>query len=360
MKETVEKYHLNPENADYLNKLASHKNPHDLMRLMMKEMFGNTDLPVSQFQKTYWMIRGFSEEEAKKKVSELQDHTSRKRVREKLMKAGKTEQEVMMILEERSRKNSERSKRVHNDQREKDPLYVNKMSRFFKEFWMKKGFSESESVLLAAKASSDNRKKFREKLDSGEVERGWNTTTLDYWTKQGYSVEEAIRKRSERQCTFSLEKCIEKYGEVEGKIVWKNRQEKWKKSVFNTVRWIGGGISTISLDLFKRITENDRAQKGKNEKFIYYEGFVFKYDFCLNKKIIEFNGDYWHCNPNKYSSDYFHKNKQMLARDIWEFDRKKEEAARSKGYDYLVVWESEYKLFPEEIINKCKKFLNES
>ena len=43
-------------------------------------------------------------------------------------------------------------------------------------------------------------------------------TQLDYWIeKKGYNEEEAKIKLSERQSTFSLEKCISKYGEEEGK-----------------------------------------------------------------------------------------------------------------------------------------------
>lgn len=47
----------------------------------------------------------------------------------------------------------------------------------------------------------------------------------------------------------------------------------------------------------------------------------------------------------------------MTAQEIWNYDKKKEEIAKSKGYDYLTIWESEYKQNPEKIIEKCKNFL---
>lgn len=54
-----------------------------------------------------------------------------------------------------------------------------------------------------------------------------SNTSLKYYTSRGYTLEEAKIALSERQSTFSLAKCIEKHGEVEGKKVWQARQDKW-------------------------------------------------------------------------------------------------------------------------------------
>lgn len=39
---------------------------------------------------------------------------------------------------------------------------------------------------------------------------------LEYWIKRGFSEEDALKLQRDRQSTFSLEKCIKKYGEIEG------------------------------------------------------------------------------------------------------------------------------------------------
>lgn len=57
------------------------------------------------------------------------------------------------------------------------------------------------------------------------------TTRIDYWIKKGYSQDEAKQKLSERQSTFSYDKCIEKYGMAEGTKVFKKRQEKWQNTL---------------------------------------------------------------------------------------------------------------------------------
>ena len=69
---------------------------------------------------------------------------------------------------------------------------------------------------------------------------------LSYWTERGFTDEQAKEKVTERQSTFSLEKCIKKYGEVEGKKRWDERQCKWRESLGNR------GYSEIVLSNFKR------------------------------------------------------------------------------------------------------------
>jgi G:T-mismatch repair DNA endonuclease (very short patch repair protein) len=75
------------------------------------------------------------------------------------------------------------------------------------------------------------------------------------------------------------------------------------------------------------------------------------------KKIIEFNGDYWHCNPFIYEPTYFHKFMKCSAQEKWDIDKKKIELAESYGYEVLVIWESEYQKNKELTINKCIEYL---
>jgi hypothetical protein len=58
-------------------------------------------------------------------------------------------------------------------------------------------------------------------------------------------------------------------------------------------------------------------------------------------RIIEFFGDYWHCNPTIYSAHFYHTLVHKNAYEIWEFDNKRLEEFKNNGYDVFVVWESE-------------------
>ena len=70
-----------------------------------------------------------------------------------------------------------------------------------------------------------------------------------------------------------------------------------------------------------------------------------KYDLLIidKKTLIEFNGDYWHCNPKQYDADYLNKKKGMYAHEIWAHDARKKMTAESAGYRVITVWDSEYK-----------------
>lgn len=85
---------------------------------------------------------------------------------------------------------------------------------------------------------------------------------------------------------------------------------------------------------------------------------IFKLDYSLKNKAIEFNGDYWHANPKFYNADDVirYRNCEKTAREIWEIDRKRLEAI-SKTHKILVVWESDFKENREKEIERCIEFL---
>lgn len=56
-------------------------------------------------------------------------------------------------------------------------------------------------------------------------------TRIEYYLNKGYTQEESELLLKERQTTFSLEKCIEKYGEELGVEIFNNRQEKWQNTL---------------------------------------------------------------------------------------------------------------------------------
>ncbi len=61
------------------------------------------------------------------------------------------------------------------------------------------------------------------------------------------------------------------------------------------------------------------------------------------KKVIECYGDYWHCNPKKYKSDYYNKSLRMTAKEKWDKDAIKTNKLMSVGYDVEIVWENSKK-----------------
>lgn len=178
---------------------------------------------------------------------------------------------------------------------------------------------------------------------------------IEYYLKQGMNEEEAQSALRERQNTFSLEKCIEKYGEEEGKKRWQERQEKWlssyKKVNFSMIsQMLFWEIYETMKDNAKNIyfaTLNENKEKdfsGKNYEYVLqtHESFV-KPDFIiLNKrKIIEFDGDYWH---NKGRGNRLR-------------DSERDVAIERQGFKVYHVAERDFKKNPQKIIQKCIEFI---
>ena len=61
------------------------------------------------------------------------------------------------------------------------------------------------------------------------------------------------------------------------------------------------------------------------------------------KLCIEFQGDYWHMNPKKYSENSHDKKRDLTAKEIWKSDKIKKESFLEKypDYTYLEIWESD-------------------
>lgn len=184
---------------------------------------------------------------------------------------------------------------------------------------------------------------------------------VDYWVARGYTREEAKHIISESQKTFSLEKCISKYGEEHGRQVFEERQRKWVKSLRKSFMEHGDSRNPQSLlaeTLITALCKELSIKYPYREKYISdSDGNHFAYDFTYGNKMIEINGDYWHCNPLMYKEDYFNKSKRLYAKEIWEYDARKAECAKKHGYKLLVVWENEYNQNPEDTIKKCLDFL---
>jgi hypothetical protein len=180
-------------------------------------------------------------------------------------------------------------------------------------------------------------------------------TQPEYWEARGYTHEEAIAMIHDGRFAFSLEKCVTKYGEEEGRKFYEDRQKRWQQSLRN--RFIKESCNGIHQSRFANVIINSLMCYWPD---IEKEFNIDKYSFDLRYKnvLIEFNGDYWHMNPAKYKSSAINKTSKKSAKDIWERDAQKITTATTAGYNILVVWESEYKSDPIATIQKCKDYIN--
>jgi len=92
----------------------------------------------------------------------------------------------------------------------------------------------------------------------------------------------------------------------------------------------------------------------KKNKYNYLVDF---YDKKQNV-IIEFYGDFWHCNPEMYGHDFFHPYIKKYAKDIWLKDTKrKQEIIKLTNTIFIEIWENDFKNNPDIVINNIKTIL---
>jgi len=99
------------------------------------------------------------------------------------------------------------------------------------DYWTIRGYSLDQAIAEVSARQKYNANAYYSSTTKDE--RAYkNVTCKEYWmSRHNMTEEEAIRKISERQSTFSLEKCIEKHGEVEGTKIWQARQDKWQDNL---------------------------------------------------------------------------------------------------------------------------------
>ena len=129
-------------------------------------------------------------------------------------------------------------------------------------------------------------------------------------------------------------------------------------------RWANGSMEETRIKLSKLMKERiasghikgyirSKAEdelinilKNKNilvEPNYLLEGKIFDLYIPSFNLLIEYNGDYWHCNPKKYDANYFNIKKNKTAKELWEYDANKLYLAKKNAYNCEVIWETEYK-----------------
>lgn len=143
------------------------------------------------------------------------------------------------------------------------------------------------------------------------------------------------------------------------------KQEKYRQMSRDIMRsnWDNGILDRkVISEQMKQTQRSGKIKSGivsKREKEIVKEikqlGYKLIHSYRVDSKIcdvyipslnliIEYFGDYWHCNPKKYESDFFNKKKGKFAWELWDYDKKKIDLIKSYGYNLEVVWEGDLKL----------------
>jgi len=224
------------------------------------------------------------------------------------------------------------------------------------EYWINRGYSLEDAKIQVSKIQSNNGKHRNGGESSTAFQYKW------WMRKHNLTEEEAIQKVYEIQSKNSS-----KSKKFSGKKHSDTSRRQISISMSNHISNVGkkewiehfGDFSMYyrskpEIELFNYIRDNIN----ENVECNVFVGSR-NVDILCGNKIIEFFGDYWHCNPNKYKKDYFHSRIKLLAEEIWDNDNDKINYLKSKNYDVLVIWENEWSKNRDVEISKIKRFLND-
>lgn len=219
-------------------------------------------------------------------------------------------------------------------------------------FWLNRGLSEQESKEKVRQIQSNNAKKRTKSSYSNTSFK--LKSSVDYWTKLGYSKEESeiLREPFLDKMRNDLDSLIARYGDQLGTEKWIKRCSRYKDSIRKNLanRSTGGYVSKESLRFFIPLYKLCRKKglsrkdiyfgiKGSKEYFIRDTSFDYNtgkfYDFCIPSLglIVEYHGTFWHPKSKETWT-----NPWMSYDDAVTRDRHKQSLAESRDMSYHVVW----------------------
>lgn len=202
---------------------------------------------------------------------------------------------------------------------------------------------------------SGERKKIAKKNTTGEYKKCLHCGS-EYWAHK-------YRKNTIKFCSIS---CYDNYRRTKIKcpscgkhFIFPNYEKRKYCSQNCYCKGFEKRKSKFFVSVYNYIIENFPDTKIEPEKPIFTENNKYYVDILLEDYvIIECYGDYWHCNPIKFSEEYFHSKIKKYAKEIWEKDKVREERLKEKGFKIVVLWEKNWS-DDKDFFNTIKDKINE-
>lgn len=110
-----------------------------------------------------------------------------------------------------------------------------------------------------------------------------------------------------------------------------------------TTHLVGSGCKKCSLSYGRKEELWLNSLNIKIKRHFRIKNYIVDgYDESTNT-IYEFNGDYWHGNPNKYNLDDINLSCKKTFRYLYEKTIEKENKLKELGYNFVSIWESDFK-----------------
>lgn len=195
------------------------------------------------------------------------------------------------------------------------------------------------------------------KWDAYRAKQAIAGCTIEWFmTQYGADCGKSMYDRVCRSKRHTLSNYIEKYGVDVGT----SRYYKWLNR-FSVTHYASSKPEKELVQFLQTIYDGTMYTHLTRQfcKWSHTMNRAVMYDVVIpDKRIaVEFNGDFWHCNPSMYQSDYYHPVRKLLASQIWDIDRDKAQLLSQEGYRVITVWESDWSNNKHIIIDELTQCL---
>ena len=367
-------------------------------------------------QRNYWILRGFSNEQAEIKIKEYSHVYSTLTVDSIMNRHGVNKDEADLIIANRISKmkvaydNMQPEKLVALNKRKASNSLENCIHKYGNDQGIKIYSDRIEKLknnvslngYITRYGIEIGTKLYKEFCDKVKIQN-----TLDgYIERYGHEKGKIEYEKTQNKKAFShtLDGYIERYGHEKGKIEYEKRQKKYvnslysnltadevlifnkskgltyesavlkhgpnkANSIFNSRQVSASKASKESLKVlipfYKYLRKNGITKEdvywgisGSSEYFIRENEKFVTFDFTIKSKciIIEYNGTAWHAKSKE--SDWVSPYGKS-ANDSYEYDKQKREMANRKGFTVITIWSDiNHKINLQKIIQQYENITN--
>jgi very-short-patch-repair endonuclease len=198
-----------------------------------------------------------------------------------------------------------------------------------------------------------------------------------------YGNEEGQRRWEEyisrQKYTKSKEYYIELFGEIEGvkkfnelSILKSNSKKSFllkygkEEGIFRYNQHIKNGFVTYSKSSQECFDTILLLLNSEEKNTTFYATFNneenienYLVDFLVKKikLVVEYLGDYWHCNPKFVKEDFKIRNGKT-AKEIREFDNTRKKRLEELGYYVIHIWENDWHYNKNEVLISLREVIN--
>lgn len=231
--------------------------------------------------------------------------------------------------------------------------------------------TKSETAIIAAiKAKETNLKRYG-------VDQTFKVPEFDKKRKESYKKKYGVDNPFKQKNFIKIiEKSFKrKYGisrrefySIKGKEMWDKKNEEEKEIA---IKQRASGNSNNKLKALGKARLGSRLEKRVAICLLDFDiktttQFLiknWKFDFFLEdfNVLLEIYGDHIHANPLIYKEDDILALNKKTCKEIWEYDKKRLDHARSLGYTVVVIWEREMKFLDSDgLFNLISKKIYDS